>query len=42
NLSETTVRNYVSTILDKLRLSNRIELALYAHKHKLSIYPTEK
>ena len=41
NLSDITVRNYVSTILDKLRLANRIELALYAVKHKLSIYPAE-
>ncbi len=41
NLSDITVRNYVSTILDKLRLANRIELALYAVKHKLSIYPSE-
>jgi len=30
NLSEITVRNYVSTILEKLHLRNRIELATYA------------
>jgi two-component system, NarL family, response regulator DevR len=30
NLSEKTVRNYVSTVLEKLNLSNRIELATYA------------
>lgn len=35
NLSEKTVRNYVSSMLDKLSLSNRIELALYAVKHHL-------
>jgi two-component system response regulator DevR len=35
NLSEKTVRNYVSTVLDKLGLSNRIELALYAVEHHL-------
>jgi two-component system response regulator DevR len=35
NLSEKTVRNYVSTILDKLQLSNRIELATYAVEHHL-------
>jgi two-component system response regulator DevR len=35
NLSEKTVRNYVSTILEKLDLSNRIELALYAVEHHL-------
>ncbi|HTX89814.1 MAG TPA: response regulator transcription factor [Anaerolineales bacterium] len=36
NLSEKTARNYVSTILEKLQLSNRIELATYAIKHNLS------
>jgi two-component system, NarL family, response regulator DevR len=36
NLSEKTVRNYVSTILEKLHLNNRIELATYAVKHRLS------
>lgn len=36
NLSEKTARNYVSTILKKLHLSNRIELATYAVKYHLS------
>lgn len=36
HLSVNTVRNYVSTILEKLGLTNRIELALYAVKHNLS------
>ncbi len=36
NLSEKTVRNYVSTILEKLHLTNRIELATYAVKYHLS------
>jgi len=36
NLSEKTVRNYVSTILEKLHLNNRIELATYAVEHHLS------
>lgn len=36
NLSEKTVRNYVSTILNKLNLSNRIELATYAVEHRIS------
>lgn len=40
-LRENTIRNYVSTMLDKLGLTNRIELALYAVKHKLSIYTHE-
>ncbi|HLF28017.1 MAG TPA: response regulator transcription factor [Anaerolineae bacterium] len=35
NLSEKTVRNYVSNILDKLYLNNRIELATYAVEHHL-------
>ncbi len=42
NLSEVTVRNYVSTIFSKLGLSNRIELALYAVKHKLSDYSRDR
>ena len=36
NLSEKTVGNYVSNMLEKLQLSNRIELAAYAHQHRLS------
>jgi DNA-binding NarL/FixJ family response regulator len=36
NLSEKTVRNYVSVILEKLNLSNRIELATYAVENHLS------
>jgi two-component system, NarL family, response regulator DevR len=35
NLTEKTVRNYVSAILEKLGLSNRIELATYAVVHHL-------
>ncbi len=35
NLSEKTVRNYVSTILEKFHLTNRIELATYAVEHHL-------
>ncbi|HCS38387.1 MAG: response regulator transcription factor [Anaerolineaceae bacterium] len=35
NLTETTVRNYVSNILSKLDLRNRIELATYAVNHHL-------
>jgi DNA-binding NarL/FixJ family response regulator len=34
-LSEKTARNYVSTILEKLHLTNRIELATYAVEHRL-------
>ncbi len=36
NISEKTARNYVSDILEKLNLTNRIELATYAIKHHLS------
>ncbi len=36
NLSEKTARNYVSTLLEKLQMSNRIELATYAVKYHLS------
>ena len=36
NLSEKTVRNYVSSILEKLDLTNRIELATFAVEHHLS------
>jgi len=35
NLSEKTVGNYVSNMLEKLHLSNRIELAAYAYEHHL-------
>ena len=35
NLSEYTVRNYLSTILEKLHLSNRVEMAVYAVQHHL-------
>ncbi len=36
HLSEKTARNYVSILLEKLHLSNRIELATYAVKYHLS------
>ncbi len=36
NLREKTVRNYVSRMLEKLGLSNRIELATYAVEHHLA------
>jgi DNA-binding NarL/FixJ family response regulator len=35
NLSEKTVGNYVSNMLEKLHLNNRIELAAYAYEHHL-------
>lgn len=36
NLSEKTVRNYVSTMLEKLHFRNRIELAIYAVENNLN------
>ena len=35
NLSEITVRNYISNMLEKLGLTNRVELAAYAVQHRL-------
>lgn len=35
NLSEKTVRNHVSTILEKLNFTNRVELATYAVEHRI-------
>ena len=37
-LSEGTVRNYVSSILSKLGVSNRAEAAAYAVQHHLNEY----
>jgi len=37
-LSEKTVRNHVSNLLEKLDKSNRIELATYAVKHRIATY----
>ena len=37
-VSEKTVRNHVSNLLEKLNLSNRVELATYAVKHHLATY----
>jgi DNA-binding NarL/FixJ family response regulator len=38
-ISEATVRNHVSSILDKLDLSDRLELVLYAFSHGLAKSP---
>ena len=35
-ISERTVRNYVTTILDKLHLANRVQAALYALRESLA------
>jgi two-component system response regulator DevR len=38
SVSEKTVRNHVSNLLDKLGLNNRIELATYAVRHRIATY----
>ncbi|GIK37494.1 MAG: DNA-binding response regulator [Chloroflexota bacterium] len=38
NLSEKTVGNHVSAILDKLGVTNRIEAATYAVRHRIDRY----
>ncbi len=35
NLSDKTVRNYISSILQKLHLTNRVELTAYAVQHNV-------
>jgi len=36
-ISEATVRNHLTSILGKLGLSNKFELAVYAHRHRLGM-----
>ncbi len=38
SVSEKTVRNHVSNLLDKLNLNNRVELATYAVKYHIATY----
>jgi two-component system response regulator DevR len=38
SVSEKTVRNHVSSLLNKLGLNNRIELATYAVKHRIATF----
>jgi DNA-binding NarL/FixJ family response regulator len=38
-ISEATVRNHLTSILSKLELSDRFELALFAYRHKLAKLP---
>jgi two-component system, NarL family, nitrate/nitrite response regulator NarL len=38
-ISEATARNHLTSILDKLDLTDRFELAVYAFKHGLVQYP---
>lgn len=39
-ISEATVRNHLTSILSKLELTDRFELALYAYRHHLAKPPT--
>jgi two-component system, NarL family, response regulator DevR len=41
-LSDKTVRNHISVILDKLHVSNRVEAATYATKHDILNYRLNK
>jgi len=38
-ISEATVRNHLTSILGKLGLSNKFELAVYAHRHRVGGKP---
>lgn len=40
-ISEHTLRNHLTSIYQKLGASNRLELYVYAMKHKLDTHPTE-
>ena len=35
NITETTVRHHLTSIFGKLGVSDRLELLVYAHRHKL-------
>jgi DNA-binding NarL/FixJ family response regulator len=39
-ISETTVRHHLTSIYDKLGVSNRLELVIYAYIHGLATLPT--
>ena len=41
-LSEVTVRNYVSTMLEKLDLRNRVELATFAVQNRIFERPSSE
>jgi two-component system, NarL family, nitrate/nitrite response regulator NarL len=38
-ISETTVRHHLSSIFEKLGVSDRLELLVYAYRHKLAKTP---
>jgi DNA-binding NarL/FixJ family response regulator len=39
SISEATVRNHLTSVLDKLDLNDRFELAVYAFRHGLVACP---
>lgn len=39
HISETTVRHHLTSIFDKLRVDNRLELVIYAYRHGLAKSP---
>ncbi len=41
-LSDKTVRNHISGILDKLNVANRVEAATYAIRHDIANYRLSK
>ncbi len=38
-ISEATVRHHITSILSKLEVSNKLELAVYAFQHRLAVRP---
>jgi DNA-binding NarL/FixJ family response regulator len=38
-ISETTVRHHLTSIFDKLGVADRVELLIYAYRHRLATPP---
>jgi DNA-binding NarL/FixJ family response regulator len=41
-ISETTVRHHLTSIFDKIGVSDRVELLIYAYRHGLANPPHQK
>lgn len=41
-IAETTVRHHLTSVFNKLEVASRLELVIYAFKHKLVKVPTQK